>query len=156
MRVRRIAAGLLLAAATLVTGAVAAPAASAGSAALGPRRSRADRRDRPGLIEGTYAEGTDQFLGVPYAAPPVGALRWAAPQPAPRWQGVRQATSYGGRCAQLASGNGPRVDNEDCLYLNVYTPPGVGRGRRRRAPRAVHDPRRRAHHRRRATSTTGR
>jgi para-nitrobenzyl esterase len=44
----------------------------------------------------------------------------------PRWHGIRQATSYGGRCAQLASGNGPRVDNEDCLYLNVYTPPGHG------------------------------
>jgi len=77
-----------------------------------------------GLIQGTYAEGADQFLGVPYAAPPAGALRWAAPQPAPRWRGIRPATSYGGRCAQLVSGNGPRVDNEDCLYLNVYTPPG--------------------------------
>ncbi len=42
-----------------------------------------------------------------------------------------RATSYGGRCAQLASGNGPRVDNEDCLYLNVYTPPGADRGGRR-------------------------
>ena len=58
------------------------------------------------------------------AAGPVGTLRWAAPQLAPRWHGIRQATSYGGRCAQLASGNGPRVDNEDCLYLNVYAPPG--------------------------------
>jgi carboxylesterase type B len=83
-----------------------------------------------GLVEGKVAEGTDQFLGIPYAAPPTGALRWEAPQPMPRWRGIRQATSYGGRCAQLASGNGPRVDNEDCLYLNVYTPPdanGAGR-----------------------------
>jgi carboxylesterase type B len=77
-----------------------------------------------GLVQGKTAEGTDQFLGIPYAAPPAGSLRWAAPQPAQRWHGIRQATSYGGRCAQLASGNGPRVDNEDCLYLNVYTPPG--------------------------------
>jgi para-nitrobenzyl esterase len=121
MSVRTTAAGLLLAAATLVTGAVAAPAASAAPAHHG--HGLIVRTDK-GLIEGTSAEGTDQFLGVPYAAPPVGALRWAAPRPAPRWPGIRQATSYGGRCAQLASGNGPRVDNEDCLYLNVYTPPG--------------------------------
>ena len=80
------------------------------------------RTDR-GLVQGKPAEGTDQWLGVPYAAPPTGALRWAAPQPAPRWTGIRPATSYGGRCAQLASGNGPRVDNENCLYLNVYAPP---------------------------------
>jgi para-nitrobenzyl esterase len=69
------------------------------------------------------AEGTSQFLGIPYAAPPVGALRWAAPQPAPRWSGIRPATAYGSRCAQLLNGNGPRVDSEDCLYLNVFTPP---------------------------------
>ena len=81
-----------------------------------------------GLVQGKPAEGIDQWLGIPYAAPPVGALRWAAPRPAPRWPGIRQATSYGGRCAQLASGNGPRVDNEDCLYLNVYAPPGHDRG----------------------------
>ncbi len=119
MKPRRFAAGLLLAAATLVTGAVAAPAASA---AAGHGNGLIVSTDK-GLIEGTHAEGTDQFLGIPYAAPPVGALRWAAPQPARRWPGVRQATSYGSRCAQLASGNGPRVDSEDCLYLNVYVPP---------------------------------
>jgi para-nitrobenzyl esterase len=117
MNTRRNVAGLLLTAAMLVTGLIAVPAASAGTGHHGLIVAT----DK-GLIEGTSAEGTDQFLGVPYAAPPVGSLRWAAPQPAPRWHGVRQATSYGGRCAQLASGNGPRVDNEDCLYLNVYTP----------------------------------
>jgi para-nitrobenzyl esterase len=120
MKVRRIAAGLLLAASALVTGVVAAPAASAHTSGLIVATDK-------GLIEGTYAEGTDQFLGVPYAAPPVGALRWAAPQPAARWPGIRQATAYGGRCAQLASGNGPRVDNENCLYLNVYAPPDAGK-----------------------------
>jgi para-nitrobenzyl esterase len=121
MGVRKTAAGLLLAAATLVAGSLAAPAASA-SAGHGP----IVETDR-GLIQGITAEGADQYLGIPYAAPPAGALRWAAPQPAPRWAGIRQATSYGGRCAQLASGNGPRVDNEDCLYLNVYTPPARDR-----------------------------
>jgi para-nitrobenzyl esterase len=123
MRTRRVAAGLVLATSALVTGLMAAPGASAAPAGS-DGHGLIVRTDR-GLLQGKSAEGTDQFLGVPYAAPPAGALRWAAPQPAPRWQGVRQATSYGGRCAQLASGNGPRVDNEDCLYLNVYTPPGV-------------------------------
>ena len=102
------------------------------------------RTDR-GLVKGKAAEGTHQWLGIPYAAPPTGARRWAAPQPAPRWSGVRPATSYGGRCAQLASGNGPRVDNENCLYLNVYAPTGASPA----APGACHDPRRRADHRRR-------
>jgi para-nitrobenzyl esterase len=129
MKLRRIAAGLLLAASALVTGVTAtAPAVSAStgpadavSASTG--HGLVVRTDK-GLVEGMSAEGTDQWLGVPYAAPPVGALRWAAPQPAQPWTGVRQATSYGGRCAQLASGNGPRADNENCLYLNVFTPPG--------------------------------
>jgi para-nitrobenzyl esterase len=85
------------------------------------------RTDR-GLVLGKSAEGIHQWLGIPYAAPPAGKLRWAAPQPAPRWRGIRPATSYGGRCAQLASGNGPRVDNENCLHLNVYAPSGHDRG----------------------------
>ncbi|MGD0705085.1 MAG: carboxylesterase family protein [Trebonia sp.] len=127
MTARRIAVALLLAAATLAGGSLAAPAASAATVTAGsarPGHRPIVRTDR-GLLEGKHAEGTDQFLGVPYAAPPAGALRWQAPRPAPRWRGIRQATSYGSRCAQLASGNGPRVDNENCLYLNVYTPPGV-------------------------------
>src|SRR6185437_4387108 len=100
MKVRRIAAGLLLAAATLVTGVVtAAPGASAHT--VSAQTSALIVKTDKGLIEGTYTEGTGQFLGVPYAAPPVGALRWAASQPAAPWAGVRQATSYGGRCAQL-------------------------------------------------------
>jgi len=126
---RRKAAGLLLAAATLagtalVTGAMAAQAAPGATvSAAHPGPGLIVRTDK-GLVQGTNAESTDQFLGIPYAAPPTGGLRWQAPQPAPSWRGIRPATSYGGRCAQLASGNGPRVDNEDCLYLNVYTPPG--------------------------------
>ena len=78
-----------------------------------------------GKIQGKSAEGIDQFLGIPYAAPPVGALRWAAPRPVTPWPGIRSAQSYGNRCPQLASGNGPRSDTEDCLYLNVFTPPGA-------------------------------
>jgi para-nitrobenzyl esterase len=113
----------------LACSAIAVTGAGAAAGAAAPEHSGGliVRTDR-GLVAGKNAEGTDQFLGIPYAAPPVGALRWAAPRPAPRWRGIRQATSYGGRCAQLASGNGPRVDNEDCLFLNVYTPQGRGAG----------------------------
>src|SRR5690349_23248855 len=111
-----ILAAMLLALGLLVPAAVAAPGSPAGAG-----RDLVVPTDR-GLVQGKSAEGIDQWLGIPYAAPPAGALRWAAPRPAPRWSGVRQATGYGGRCAQPASGNGPRVDNEDCLYLNVFTP----------------------------------
>ena len=122
MRSIRIAAAAAVVLGLLTPGwAVSAARASAGTA-TGTGHGLVVRTDR-GWVEGTSAEGTSQFLGVPYAAPPTGALRWAAPQPVPRWSGIRQATSYGGRCAQLASGNGPRVDNEDCLYLNVFAPP---------------------------------
>jgi para-nitrobenzyl esterase len=66
------------------------------------------------------------FLGMPYAAPPLGDLRWRAPEPPARWKGVRDATSYGAHCAQanpfpdmIFQDSGP---SEDCLFLNVYTP----------------------------------
>lgn len=66
------------------------------------------------------------FEGIPYAAPPVGNLRWKAPQPVHAWKGVRQATNFGARCMQgnifgdmNFRDNGP---SEDCLYLNVWTP----------------------------------
>jgi para-nitrobenzyl esterase len=61
------------------------------------------------------------FKGIPYAQPPVGALRWAAPQPATRWKGVRDATAFGSVCPQ-AGPNNTVVGDEDCLDLNVYTP----------------------------------
>ncbi len=69
---------------------------------------------------------TRAFLGIPFAAPPVGDLRWKAPRPPASWSGVRDATSYAARCAQwpiwadyIFQDAGP---SEDCLYLDVYTP----------------------------------
>ena len=66
------------------------------------------------------------FLGVPFAAPPVGQLRWQPPQPAAKWSGVRDATSFGARCAQLNVYDDMNFrdsgGSEDCLKLNVWTP----------------------------------
>src|SRR5579859_1580922 len=66
------------------------------------------------------------WLGLPYAAPPVGELRWKAPQPAAKWKGERDATKYAPHCAQnkvfedmIFQDDGP---SEDCLFLNVYAP----------------------------------
>ena len=57
------------------------------------------------------------FKGIPFAAPPVGDLRWREPMPLKPWSGVREAITFGSRCMQ----NGQDV-SEDCLYLNVWTP----------------------------------
>jgi para-nitrobenzyl esterase len=65
---------------------------------------------------------TIAFLGIPYAAPPLGPLRWRPPQPAPKWDGLREATHYGPACPQLRASWLPFIGwNEDCLYLNVWT-----------------------------------
>ena len=74
-----------------------------------------------GDVQGTVNERTRQFLGIPFAAPPVGALRWRPPTPPAPWQNVLEANAFAGSCAQLASIQGPASENEDCLYLNVWT-----------------------------------
>jgi len=62
------------------------------------------------------------LLGVPFAAPPTGALRFAAPAPVACWSDVRDATAHGPRCPQLDGEDGPVVGDEDCLTLDVWTP----------------------------------
>lgn len=86
-----------------------------------------------GRVRGTVSNGVAAFKGIPFAAPPVGALRWKAPQPATPWKGVRDATEFGPRCMQgsiyddmLFRDKGP---SEDCLYLNVWTPSAAAKGR---------------------------
>ena len=77
-----------------------------------------------GILEGVYfgSENEVAFLGVPYAAPPVGELRWKPPQPLRGWKGTRQANQFGPAAPQLPAGWLPRVAwNEDCLYLNIWT-----------------------------------
>ena len=70
---------------------------------------------------------------MPYAAPPVGDLRWRAPRPASTWRGIRDATAFAPSCPQQPGLFAPPgAQSEDCLYLNVYTPaPGDRRGRDR-------------------------
>jgi para-nitrobenzyl esterase len=79
-----------------------------------------------GTIEGTEASGIRIFRGIPFAAPPVGDLRWKPPQPVTNWDGVRRADAFGPRCMQRAvySDMVFRASgmSEDCLYLNVWTP----------------------------------
>ncbi len=75
-----------------------------------------------GKITGKVAEGMNEFLGIRYAAPPVGAARWQPPQPVPAGLETKIATSFGPHCAQPASPYGIASDSEDCLYLNVYVP----------------------------------
>jgi para-nitrobenzyl esterase len=81
-----------------------------------------------GLVEGSDStDGKVQiFKGIPYAAPPVGALRWKEPQPVKPWEGVKKVTEFGARCMQrrvfddmVFRDAGP---SEDCLYLNVWAP----------------------------------
>lgn len=81
-----------------------------------------------GILLGKVAEGVFVFKGIPYAAPPVGGLRWKAPQPVKPWSGEKDASEWGAACWQnrndcLAMGGGdPGEISEDCLYLNVWTP----------------------------------
>lgn len=75
-----------------------------------------------GLLRGVVEDGLTIYRGIPYAAPPVGDLRWRPPQPAPKWKGVRTASEYGRACMQ----SNPAISNlpapsEDCLFLNVWT-----------------------------------
>ena len=90
-----------------------------------------------GIVEGLPAwnQAVTVFRGIPYAAPPVGDLRWKAPQPVEPWEGVRQCFQFGNICYQerrASEGGGDIIGNEfycvdwprseDCLYLNVWTP----------------------------------
>ena len=94
-----------------------------------------------GAVQGLEQHGVDAFLGIRYAAPPVGDLRFKPPRPASDWDGIADATGYGAPCMQFYTPSGPnqsdltraiqgifptateeKIDNEDCLFLNVWTP----------------------------------
>ena len=118
----RLGAGLAVAAALIATAgsAAAAPASAPGGSPVVPTAT--------GLVQGKTAGPISEYLGIPYAAPPVGALRWQPPQPAAPWHGIREATSFAPHCAQPGSPFGVASTSENCLYLNVFTPAGA-RGR---------------------------
>ena len=73
-----------------------------------------------GRVRGISSGGVDQFLGIPYAAAPLGDLRWRPPQPHGRWRGVREATAFANHCPQVATPFGLPSLTEDCLFLNVF------------------------------------
>ena len=73
-----------------------------------------------GVIQGIVEDDMMIFKGIPFAAPPVGELRWKAPQPVIPWEGVRNADKFGP--SPISSMGGQRDASEDCLYLNVWTP----------------------------------
>jgi para-nitrobenzyl esterase len=102
----------LLAAASLASAAIAEPV-----------------KTDAGLVSGAAGTNADVrvFKGIPFAAAPVGDLRWKAPQPAAKWDGVRKAEAFGPRCMQGGGGAGgagappPPTTSEDCLYVNIWT-----------------------------------
>ncbi len=100
----------------------------AGKGIAGPPLRSSQVRTPDGLLEGVISadDKVRTFKGIPYAAPPVGPLRWKPPQPAVPWTGIRQASEYGARCMQgpiysdmVFHDSGP---SEDCLTLNLWMP----------------------------------
>src|SRR5262250_1293959 len=81
-----------------------------------------------GPVRGVATGTMQEFLGIPYAAAPVGDLRWRPPQEHARWNGVRNATSFGPHCPQVATPYGTPSTSEDCLVLNVFTPMKTNEG----------------------------
>ena len=114
---RLVVAGVALG--SLVAAAPAVSASTAGGRAPGngPVAGTAD-----GAVHGLVNGAVDEFLGIPYAAPPVGALRWEPPQPAASWSGVRNTTQFAPHCPQPAGAFGQASTSENCLFLNVFTP----------------------------------
>ena len=76
-----------------------------------------------GKIRGTIVDGVWTYLGIPYAAPPLGDLRWKEPQPDKSWDGIRDANKFAAACPQPKTSSSDIVEmNEDCLYLNIWSP----------------------------------
>jgi len=120
----------------LIAPAVGVPAAGTAAATVStPAPSRGEVASDPltirtadGVVHGLSVPtsgGTRQFLGIPFAQPPVGALRWRAPQPAKPWTGTLQATRTGSSCPQILPVVNVAIGSEDCLHLNVFVPKAV-------------------------------
>jgi para-nitrobenzyl esterase len=85
---------------------------------------------KSGAVSGVLDGTTYAFHGIPFAAPPIGLLRWRKPQPPASWQGVRPASDWTPPCVQPTSqtSSGTTIGNEDCLYLNVWMPASRAQG----------------------------
>ncbi|MCC8242706.1 carboxylesterase/lipase family protein [Saccharothrix luteola] len=103
--------GAMVAVGALVSGAT--PAAASDNAVV---------RTSAGLVRGTTHANVHSYEGIPYAAPPVGDLRWHSPVPPVPWSGALDATRPGSRCPQASVGGRPASVSEDCLHLNVTAP----------------------------------
>jgi para-nitrobenzyl esterase len=105
-------------------------ALAAGLATAAPALAQGPTVDAPsGAVAGTLSGQIRTFKGIPYAQPPVKAMRWRPPAPLPRWKGVRQAIEFGPACIQptskapnLYSPDKPLPSSEDCLTLNIWAP----------------------------------
>jgi para-nitrobenzyl esterase len=103
---------------------------AAASAFFATRASAVTVAIDQGPLTGASDGGVDSYKGIPYAASPVGALRWQAPQPGPHWSAPRDATAFGPACPQHITEGGMVAraklpQNEDCLTLNVWAPTGA-------------------------------
>ncbi|HEX5420242.1 MAG TPA: carboxylesterase family protein [Gammaproteobacteria bacterium] len=102
-------------------GVLLAAAITLGSAAAFGQVREADVTG--GRLAGSESNGIVSFKGIPFAAPPVGELRWKTPQPVHAWSGLKEAKSFAPACMQASSPYSPVASmSEDCLYLNVWTP----------------------------------
>ena len=114
--------------------AAAAAAAAVTMAAAGPSRSTAadavacakgtDVQTGSGPVCGLTVDGVNEWLGIPYAAPPVGARRWQPPQPPASWSSTLQATAFGAPCLSPRNAG----SSEDCLFVNVWRPADTATG----------------------------
>jgi para-nitrobenzyl esterase len=100
--------------------------AAALTVAFGAALAGAPVKTESGLVSGVVADGVQSWKGIPFAAPPIGDLRWRAPRPAAPWTGAKEAKAYASDCMQLPfpSDAAPlgTPPAEDCLYLNVWAP----------------------------------
>ena len=87
-------------------------------AAAAPPRAALDS----GVVLGTALGGVDEWVGIPFAAPPIGPRRWRSPAPPVPWTAPRAATSFGAECAQVAASASGVAGAEDCLFVNVWAP----------------------------------
>jgi para-nitrobenzyl esterase len=122
---RSVLAALCVAVIALTPEAAGAPVVDTGVAATSSSGAVPIASPAGGRVRGAAVSGGYEFLGLPYAAPPTGDLRWRPPRPPAGWNGVRDATQFAPSCPQPTENNPfvpPGPLSEDCLYLNVHTP----------------------------------